>query len=230
MSDTAKNIISDSNADSGERLIEMMTLRGTTFRDQLIDAARKAGEQLEWWKPIVFIPHPNPRTRLHVGSIVPADPGTVLIVLANADRTLTLRLLPPPSKVARREMIDDVAAAAQQHYGEDRGWFDKGEIIPVMNAAVENWGGQPGTKTGEMPENAGMNLIGLLFAAMSADKRESLLDLMEAVIDRGFCPAMVGLVGKGTERGLCGIWPLVLPLAQYFDAAEQALGNKEQAT
>jgi hypothetical protein len=70
-----------------------------------------------------------------------------------------------------------------------------------------------------------MNLLGLLFAAMPTDKRESLLDLMEAIAGRGVCPAMVGLVGKGTERGLCGIWPLVLPLAQYFDAAEQALGT-----
>jgi hypothetical protein len=61
---------------------------------------------------------------------------------------------------------------------------------------------------------------------MPADKRQSLVDLIEAFIDRGVCPAMSGLVGKGTTRGLCGIWPLVLPLAQYLDTVEQALGTR----
>jgi hypothetical protein len=36
----------------------MMTLRGMTFRDQLIDAARNAGEQLELWKPMALIHDP----------------------------------------------------------------------------------------------------------------------------------------------------------------------------
>jgi hypothetical protein len=216
--------IMDCNADSGDRLIEMMTLRGATSRDQLIDAARKAGEQLEIWKPMAFIP--NPRTFLHAGAIVPADRGTVLIVLADAKRTLTMRLLQPPPGISRREMINDLAAIAQRHYGDERGWFGKEEIIPVIHAAVDTWGGQPGTKTGGMPEDASINLLGLLFAAMSADKRQSLLDLMETIAGGGFCPAMVGLVGKGTTRGLCGIWPLVLPLAQYLDTAEQALGTR----
>jgi hypothetical protein len=50
--------------------------------------------------------------------------------------------------------------------------------------------------------------------------------LLEDVIARGFYPAMVGLVGKGSEHGLCGVWPLVLPLAQYLDAVEQPLGTR----
>jgi hypothetical protein len=223
MTDTPDTIV-DCNADSGDRLIEMMTLRGTTFRDQLIGAARKAGEQLELWKPLALIP--NPKTFLHASAIVPADPGTVLIILADAKRTLTMRLLPPPPGISRREMINEAADIAQQHYAQDDGKsLGKGEIIYLISYAVDTWGGQPGTKTGGMPEDASMNLLGLLFAAMPADKRESLLDLMEAIIDRGVCPAMVGLVGKGTEHGLCGIWPLVLPLARYFDAAEKALGT-----
>jgi hypothetical protein len=225
MSDTAKNIIVDSNADSGDRLIEMMTQRGTTCRGQLIGAARKAGEQLELWKPLALIP--NPRTVFQAGAIVPADPGTVLIILADAKRTLTMRLLPPPPPgISRREMINEAADIAHQHYAQDDGKsLGKGEIVYLIRYAVDTWGGQPGAKTGGMPEDASMNLLGLLFAAMSADSRQSLLDLIETVIDRGFCPAMVGLVGKGSEHGLCGIWPLVLPLARYIDAAEKALGT-----
>jgi hypothetical protein len=144
MTDTSDTIM-DCNADSGDRLIEMMTLRGTMFRDQLIDAARKAGEQLELWKPTALIP--NQRTFLHASAIVPADPGTVLIVLADADRTLTMRLLQPRG-MSRREVINDLADIAQRHYGDERGWFGKGEIIPVIHAAVDTWGGQAGTKPG----------------------------------------------------------------------------------
>jgi hypothetical protein len=213
------DIIADSDADSGDRLIAMMTLRGMTYRDRLIGAARKAGEQLELWKPVALIP--NPKTFLHASAIVPADSGTVLIVLANAKRTLTIRLLQPPPDTSRREMINGLADMARRHYTQDGETFDEGSIVPVMDAAVDEWGGAAGTKTGGMPDNASMNLFGLLFAAISPDKRGSLLDLLEDIIDRGLCPAMVGLVGKGPEQGPCGIWPLVLPLAPYLDVVEK---------
>jgi hypothetical protein len=204
---------------TADRLLAMMTLRGTVFRDNLAAAARKAGEQLEWWKPVALIP--NPRTRLHAGSIVPVDPGTVLIVLADARRVLTIRLRPLPSHVARRAMIDDLADMSSNNYP-----LDDGEIIAVIAAAVEEWGGQPGTQTGGMPDDAMLTLFALLFSAIPADRRQSLFDVLEDMIDRGVCPAMVGLAGKATTRGLCGIWPLVLPLAQYLDSVERALGTR----
>jgi hypothetical protein len=215
------DIITDCDADAGDRLIAMMTLRGLTYRDNLIGAARKAGEQLELWKPMALIP----KTFLHASAIVPADPGSVLIVLANADRTLTIRMLQPPPGFTRRQLINDLADMARRHYAQDGEIaVDKGSAIFVTDFAVDKWGGAPGTKTGGMPDNASMNLLGLLFAAIQEDGRQSLLDLLEDVIARGLCPAMVGLVGPGSEHVLCGVWPLVLPLARYLDAVEHALG------
>jgi hypothetical protein len=170
--------------------------------NRLIGAARKAGEQLELWKPVALIP--NPKTFLHASAIVPADPGTVLIVLAHARQVLTMRLLQPPPDFSRRKVIDDLVDMARRHYAQDdEKNFDKGEIIPVMDAVVDKWGGQPGTETGFVPDIAAMNLIGLLFAAISPDKRGSLLDLLEAMIDRGLCPAMVGLLSARAQSMDC---------------------------
>ena len=52
---------------------------------------------------------------------------------------------------------------------------------------------------------------------MPKAERARVITGLEMIIAEDVCLAMVGLVGKGSVKGVSGAWPL-LPLAPYADA------------
>jgi hypothetical protein len=82
--------------DAGDRLIALLAEKNVAFRANLVPAARNAGEQLELLKPMVLMPGGR-RALLAGSSAVMVDPGTMLVVLADADRAMTMKLSQPPA-------------------------------------------------------------------------------------------------------------------------------------
>jgi len=64
-------------------------------------------------------------------------------------------------------------------------------------------------------------MLAVLFSALDADKRGRVISAVEECVRHDVCPAMAGLVGAGSSgqpHRLSGAWPVILPLAPYFES------------
>jgi hypothetical protein len=79
--------------------------------------------------------------------------------------------------------------------------------------------------TKELAEEIRIRITGLL--ALTLPDRHATIEVVEKIAAAGVYPALVGMFGKGSKGkpGSIGFaWPLVLPLAPYWAAAEEAAG------
>jgi hypothetical protein len=147
---------------------------------------------------------------------MPAPPlrcrqGPFLIVLAHEEKVFTVWLRSPG---ALADAVDE-AVEYFEALMEDK--IDGGLALVAIEDLIKKHGRIPDKKPGiELSQEHNARIIGMLFAAMP--DRAGVLEGLEMVMATNACPAMVGLIGKGSVTGLCGAWPLVLPLAPYVDA------------
>jgi hypothetical protein len=215
MSEKASTLL-DFDADATDRLWDLMVQRDIGSRDRLKQSAATAGMQLELVKPAIMGDGKGSR-RIYAGSAVIAEPGTVFIVLAHHEKVFTIWLRYDGTLTAAVEsavdyvnaMMKSEAVAFSQHADH---------ALLITEELVKQYGHAPGETSIELANDHNVRIIGMLFAAIPATGRAGILEGLEMVIAEGICPALVCLLGKGREKGLSGVWPLLLPLAPYADA------------
>jgi hypothetical protein len=201
------------NADSGVRLWDLMGHYGIDHRTSLQKSADTAGQQLELIKPGVI--GSGKHSRLYAGSAVMVSPGTVLIVLAHHSKILTIWLSPGESTLTEgvEETVRYVNGMA-----DEKELPSGSQALFLVESLVKKYGHALGKRGVELEHEHNARIIGMLFAAMPVGARAHILKGLEMSIVEGVCPVMVGLLGRGTKKGLSGVWPLLLPLAPYAEA------------
>jgi hypothetical protein len=213
----------DYDADARDRIWRLLEVNNVAYRDRLKQSADTAGAQLELAKPSVMGGHP-----LYAGPAVLHPPGTVLIVLAHHEKVFTIHLraaaghtfaecMSEITKYVRDIMEDD----AEKHSGEMLGGIIENLIkkyrqMPSLNGAVEL----------DTEHNA--RIIGTLFLPIPNAARAEAITGFQNIINEGICPAWVGLLGDGSQTGLCLVWPLPIALAPYADTVIKE--DKKRAT
>ena len=206
----------DYSADARERLWDLLELRGISCRDQLKKSTDSAGTVLEWFTPYAMGRSKQQGARLYAGPAVTAPPGTVLIVLAHEEKVFTVWLRSPGA------LADAVDEAVKYFKALMEAEIDLGLTLVAIEDLIKRHGRIPDKKSGiELSQEHNTRIIGMLFATMS--DRAGVFEMLEMVMAANACPAMVGLIGKGVT-GLCGAWPLVLPLGPYVDAVIETEG------
>jgi hypothetical protein len=208
---TASTLL-DYDADARTRLWELLERRNISCRDQLKQSVDTASAQLEWFKPYAMGRSKQQGARLYAGPAVAAPPGTVLIVLAHEEKAFTVWLRSPGHALI--EAVDEAVGYFKALMETE---IDLGLTLVAIEDLIKKHDRIPDRKPGiELSQEHNTRIIGMLFAAMS--DRAGVCETLEMAMAAKACPAMVGLIGKGSETGLCGAWPLVLPLAPYLDA------------
>ena len=199
------------DVDARTRLWDLLELRDISCRNQLKKSADSAGAVLEWFTPHAMGRSKQQGSRLYAGPVVAAPPGTVLIVLAHEKKVFTIWLR------GSHPLTEAVDEAVGYFKALMEGEIDLGLTLVAIEDLIKKHGRIPDKKPGiELSQEHNARIIGMLFAAMS--DRAGVFETLEMVMAANACPVMVGLLGKGSVTGLCGAWPLVLPLAPYVDA------------
>ena len=96
--------------------------------------------------------------------------------------------------------------------------LDGSAVMIMIEDLIKKHGRRPDNKQRvELSSEHNARIIGILFAALPADGRAHLIEGLDMLIAEGICPALIGLLGKGTTKGVSGVWPLLMPLAPYAD-------------
>ena len=202
--------------DCGDRVVEKLT--GSSLLANLTPAARTAGKQLEWMKPALMV---TGRQGLYAGPAVNVAARTLLTIFADATRVVTIHGVIPPG-VSVRAMFDQCIGLAEEiHAGEPLPPVPGFIVLDMLNT----WGGAPGGKT---PEVDGPGLSAVLGGALASqrDKLQPLVGLIDAVMDEGICPALVGLLGPATS-GKADTYSfawLFLPVGYYTKVILERMG------
>lgn len=202
------------NADSNARLWDLLEQRNIGCRDRLKQSADTAGAQLEWSKPSVMGSGKRSGS-LYAGPAVIVPQGTVYIVLAREKKVFTIWLRSSSGALADAiepavTYVKEVMQATAFNWAGD-------QVLLTVEHLVKKHGRAPAKTNIEFSSEHNTRIIGILFAAMPADARADMLRVLEMIIADGVCPAMICLLGKGSEKGSSGVWPLLLPLAPYAD-------------
>lgn len=204
--------------DAHDRLMGLMTERDIAFRGKLERSSKMAGQQLEFLKPAYLAPGG------YMGSVAQVSRGTILVVLADPRRVFTVYIQRPPVTEPNLIEILDIAVSELMEIVPESS--DPGYTLHVIKNVLETHGGKPGKKKSKSPDQQViLQILGLLFASMPTESRHQLLyELIK--VSNEVCPAMVGLIGPGTidPTKMCGVWPLLLPLAPYVEAIDDRIG------
>jgi hypothetical protein len=211
------DLLLDCNVDAKDRLWELLERRNVSYRNQLKQSVGTAGAQLEWAKPSVMGSAKRDKTRFYGGPAVMAPPGTVFIVLAHDKKAFTIWLRPSPGN-SLTDVIEQSVKYAEQLMEPDT--LSGVQVLLAAKDLIRKYGQPPGKHGVELEQEHNTRIIGMLLAGVP--ERDGMVDGLEMIVGMGVCPAVVGLIGKGSETGLCGAWPLVLPLAPYVDAVVAA--------
>ena len=164
---------------------------------------------MEWFKPSAMGRSKQAGARVYAGPAVTVPQGTVLIVLAHEKKVFTVWLRSPGA------LADAVDEAVEYFKALMEDEIDDGLAIIAIEDLIKKHGRTPGKEVAELSQEHNVRIIGMLFAALP--DRAGVIEGLEMVMAADACPAMVGLIGKSTVTGLCGAWPLVLPLAPYVE-------------
>jgi hypothetical protein len=206
--------------DAGDRLKLLLAARQLSFAPRLTRAAELAGQQLELLKPSVAMI--GDRGEFIAGPVAAVRRGTILIVLANARRVFTIHIT-RPAEGTLADIFDDLVDRILAEFAPDP-WTPSNTVVAIKTT-VEVHGAAPGRENPKGPVSPIITaqIVGTLFAATNQTERHDLAAQLEACVDNDVCPAMIGVIGRGTKPGsTCGVWPLLLPLSRYL---ETAVGN-----
>lgn len=195
-------------------LTSLLRDRGAAVADNLAAAVDMAGGQLELLKRAVL---DVPR---YAGPVAMVPRGTVLIILANAKKVVTLHWTAMPAGApTRQQQLDRFVTGARDEYKRDPTGIG---ALQTIDLTVRKFGAPVGKRAPRtFPPDGIMMVLGMLFGAMP--DRHDIVAAAESVANREICPVMVGLIGPGSEQQtLCGAWPLLMPLAKYVEAATGA--------
>jgi hypothetical protein len=206
------SIILDFNADATDRLAALMEVQNVSTRDRLKQSTASAAAQLEWFKPEAM--GDGKRGGLYAGPVIMAKPGTAIIVLAHHKRVFAISLLPAVGTIG--DAVEAAVGYVEIAMGSEA--VEPRQTLLSVEEMIRQHGHLPGKRGPELTDEHNMRLVGILFAAIPATGRAGIVRMLDKAIAEGVCPAMIGLIGKGSEQGFCGVWPLLLPLAPYADA------------
>jgi hypothetical protein len=201
----------DYDADARDRIWRLLEIRNVSFRDRLKQSVDTAGAQLEYFKPSVMGGMP-----LYAGPAVMAVPGTVLIVLAHHKKAFTVTLRAAPEHTLA-EAITNSVDYAKEGLGSYADQISAGGLIFAIEGLIKKHGRIPGQQARELEHELNIHIIGTLFLPLPDAAKADVVELFERLITKGVCPALVGLLGKGSKEGLSLAWPLPLALAPYAD-------------
>jgi hypothetical protein len=206
----------DYKADAGDRLVEFLAENVSGYRDQLKRAARLAGQQLEWLKPVVFGANAK---GFYGGSAVAIERGAIGVVIADSKSVVTIKVLPVTSI---RHALTGLAEIMRSRMDKEE-LTNPLTVLSVMKLILDEHGAPPMKEAAKLlDEKTASRCLGMLLAGFPKDTLGETLDEMDMAAARGVCPVMIGLVGpsdmkKGTDTS-CGAWPIFMPLAPYVDA------------
>jgi hypothetical protein len=206
------DVLADYDADARERVWKLLEVKKRRLSGST-QAKRRYG-----WRAAGMVeakPHGGNRGDFYAGPAVMDSPGTVLVVLAHNKKAFTLHLI-PTSGHGLADGIEDAVAYVKE--GMEAEQWTAGALVLAIEDLIKKYGRAPGQKGDELTQEHNVRIIGCLFAGMSDEARADLVIRLETVIAAGICPALIGLIGKGTKTGLCAAWPLPLTLAPYADA------------
>jgi hypothetical protein len=207
------------------------------YGDQPAGAIEMAGAQPELVKPgLVYIGE----TSGAADTVAYIRRGSVLIVLADADRVLTISMAAPPRGRTRQDVFD---AAVRLAKSQGPGPWHPADAVALLPQLLETYGGPPSEGNSRRIDPLTLTqIIGWLLAptadgeprdlarrlTLAAQWRwlgscyRGLLGAETGVIQEHVCPAMVGLVGPGVDEGHCGAWPMLVLLGRYAEVAMDA--------
>lgn len=206
----------DFNADARDRIAARIDGAGVTpgLARILAKPIDMAGGQLEYMKPAAF---GMTARGLYGGAVAMVPKRTVLIVLANPKKVFQMRvqcLEAYPFAQVVKEAIDYVLQVAGKAPTPT-------ELLLAVDDLIAKEGAAIGQRRKELSQEHCMRIMGLLFLPLQAPQLAGLMKAVEAMLDSGLCPALVGLTGPGSHgpKLKAGAWPVCFPLAPY---AEQA--------
>jgi hypothetical protein len=213
------NIVLDYQADAGDR-IKALLADHPVPHEQLRGAIAMAGEQLELLKPIrMQIPRSG---QLEVAAVTNTLRGAILVVLADAAKVVTMHL---GAYAERQQEFGELARRMHADMREAGCKFTDGkavdEVLQTIRVLLRDHGAKPGKAAARaMPPQRGERALGILLASIPQAELAELLERLERLSDNGVCPAMIGLLGPGSDgrdNSFSGAWPVLLPLAPYLD-------------
>jgi hypothetical protein len=118
------------------------------------------------------------------------------------------------------ERFVKTARALCEFIQENIGEPGHGTVASVVDLFLRDHGGDPGTAMKPAPARAATNTVGSLFAGLPDDQVRLTLGNASEIAQRGFAPAIIALLGPAAKPDtIAGIWPLLMHLAPYLDAA-----------
>jgi hypothetical protein len=205
----------DYDADAGDRIRSIMNKKGLPYGHPLHTAAIVAGRQLEWLKPLK-LDKSNP-AGIIAGVVANVRYGTVLIVLADMKRVVTIRV---PPQQQRRDAWFRLATLGRDWITKRKGILGERKLQNIgqqaMQRILNEHGGPPAQTAPELVSDKAEWIIGMLCAGVP--DLAKLVDATEQTAERGVCPVLIGLIGSassGTAGKFSSCWPLFLTLAPY---------------
>jgi hypothetical protein len=199
--------------ETGDRIVAALKQGEIVAHARLTRTARRAGEQLELLQPVIFGPSGR---GLFAGKFTAVAARTMMVVLADERRAVTMPILDQPDLIDRGIML----AQKMRAFLAERGISVRSAGVTTTRTFLSEYGGKRGAKAKPVAPLAPQNTIGALFAAMANDEVRRTLANAREVVACGLCPALIALIGPGAKPGTsAACWPLLLPLAPYVDAA-----------
>jgi hypothetical protein len=202
--------------DAYDQIKEMMTASASART--LDRAARLAGEQLETMKPGMLAPTSG--GKFYIGSVAYVDRGDVALVIADAERVMTIRFAPAEDSTASllQEMAERVKDFAYPH-----SWGPASTAV-VAKDALQLYGAKPGERGPECKQEISGNIAAAMFASLTAERLRDLGSTADEWRRADVCPAFVCLVGPGSsgKPDTHAIATMMIPLAQYVESVIDA--------
>jgi hypothetical protein len=157
------------------------------FGDQLAGAIEMAGAQLELARPgLLYVG----QTGVVADTVANIRRGSVLIVLADADRVLTISMAPPPRGRTRQDIFD---AAVRLAKSQRPGPWHPADAIAMLPHLLETYGGPPTEWCSRRIDPLRLTqIIGWLLAPIADDERRGLARRLTLAAQEHVCPAVVG--------------------------------------
>jgi hypothetical protein len=208
----------DFNADTGARIWRLLEINNVSFRNQLKQSSETAGAQLELAKPTVMGSSTTEKGKLfYAGPAVMFSPGTVFIVLAHHKKVFTIQIRSEAGHTIA-EGIAEAVNYARELLGDEANKCTQGALGVAIEDLVKKYGRMPGKKGVKLDSEHNVRIVGSLFLPLSDASRAKTIYVLEQLVAVNTCPALIGLLGKGSQQGLSMAWPLPLALARYVDA------------
>ena len=211
----------DYDADARDRLWRWLEMNDVDYRDQLKQSAGTAGAELEFAKPSLLGGSIGDG-RFYAGPAVMVASGTAMIVLAYQEKVFTISLRSGEGHTFI-EAVTQAIDYVKELVGDDINKWSGGALAYAVEDLIKKYGWAPGQNKNraDLDNEHNVRIIGMLLMPLPDAARTDMINAFQSLIDRGICPAWVGLLGKGSREGLSMVWPLPLALAPYADTIKE---------